>query len=94
MVANQQLPMLTEAEVNITDYQRCIGSLMYLMICTHSDIAYSVGVLSQHIACPGKTHMQAVKRIFRYLHGTSHYKLEFQSNDSTISSLKAFVDSD
>jgi len=94
MVANQQLPMLTEAEVNITDYQRCIGSLMYLMICTHSDIAYSVGVLSQHIACPGKTHMQAVKRIFRYLHGTSHYKLEFQSNDSTISLLKAFVDSD
>jgi len=67
---------------------------MYLMICTRSDIAYSVGVLSRHVACPGKTHMQAVKRIFRYLHGTSHYKLEFQSNDSTPSSLKAFVDSD
>ena len=94
IAANQQLPTLTEAEVDITDYQRCIRSLMYLMICTRPDIAYSVGVLSRHVACPGKTHMQAVKRIFRYLRGTSHYKLEFQSNDSTPSSLKAFVDSD
>jgi len=76
MAANQQLPTLTEAEVDITDYQRCIGSLMYLMICTRPDIAYSVGVLSRHVACPGKTHMQAVKRIFRYLRGTSHYKLD------------------
>jgi len=29
-----QLPILNEAEVDITEYQRCIGSLMYLMICT------------------------------------------------------------
>jgi len=43
MAANQQLPMLTEAEVNITDYQRYIGSLMYLMIYTCPDIVYSVG---------------------------------------------------
>ena len=34
------------------------------------------------------------KHIFHYLHGTSHYKLEFQSNNSTLSSLKAFIDSD
>jgi len=57
MVANQQLPMLTEAEVNITDYQRCIGSLMYLIIYTYPDIAYSVGILSRHVTYPGKTHM-------------------------------------
>jgi len=31
---NIQLPVLNEAEVDITEYQRCIGSLMYLMICT------------------------------------------------------------
>jgi len=38
--------------------------------------------------------MQAVKCIFCYLHGTSHYKLKFQSNDSTSLLLKAFVNSD
>ena len=63
------------------------------MICTHPDIAYSVGILSQHVACPGKTHMQAVKHNFRYLCRTSYYKLEFQSNDSTPSLLKAFLNS-
>jgi len=77
MVANLQLPMLIEAEINITEYQRCIGSLMYLMICTCPDIAYSVGVLSHHVACPGKTHMQAVKCVFQYLCRISHYGLEF-----------------
>ena len=64
------------------------------MICICPDIAYSVGVLSWHVTCPGNTHMQAVKCIFCYLHGTSHYKLKFQSNDSTSLLLKAFVNSD
>jgi len=77
MAANLQLPMLTEAEIDIMEYQRCIGSLMYLMIYTCPDIAYSVGVLSRHVACPGRTHMQAVKHVFRYLRRTSHYGLEF-----------------
>jgi len=89
-----QLPILNEAEVDITEYQRCIGSLMYLMICTRPDIAYSVGVLSHHVSCPGKAHMQAVKWIFRYLRGTSQYRLEYQSDDEMDSGLRVFVDSD
>jgi len=39
IAANLQLPMLTEAKIDITEYQRCIGSLMYLMICTYPNIA-------------------------------------------------------
>jgi len=64
MAANLQLPILTEAEINIIEYQRYIRSLMYLIICTCPDIAYSVGVLSRHVACLGRTHMQAVKHVF------------------------------
>ena len=89
-----QLLILNEAEVDITEYQRCIGSLMYLMICTRPDIAYSVGVLSRHVSCPRKAHMQAVKRIFRYLRGTSQYRLEYQSDDKVASGLQVFVDLD
>ena len=89
-----QLPVLNKAEVDITEYQRCIGSLMYLMICTRPDIAYSVGVLSRHVSCPGKAHMQAVKRVFRYLQGTSQYRLEYQSDDKVDIGLQVFVDSD
>jgi len=89
-----QLPILNEAEVDITEYQRYIGSLMYLMICTQPDITYSVGVLSRHISCPGKAHMQAVKQIFRYLRGTNQYRLEYQSDDKEASGIQVFVDSD
>jgi len=88
------LPILNETEVNITEYQRCIGSLMYLMICTQPDIAYSVGVLSCYVSCPGKAHVQAMKQIFRYLRGTSQYRLEYQSDDKVTSGLQVFVDSD
>jgi len=89
-----QLPNLTEPEVDITEYQRCIGSLMYLMVCTRPDIAYLVGVLSRHVACPGRIHMQAVKCVFRYLRGTSHYKLEFRAEDTLTGEPEVYVDSD
>ena len=94
MGMNLQLPLLTEPEVNVQDYQRYIGSLMYLMVCTRPDIAYSVGVLSRHVTCPGKPHLQAVKRVFRYLHSISHYKLEFRGNSFTGSPFISYVDSD
>ena len=49
MENNIQLPILNKAKIDITEYQRCIGSLMYLIICTRPDITYSVGVLSCHV---------------------------------------------
>jgi len=70
VAADQQLPTLTEAEVDITDYQRCIGSLMYPMICMCPDIAFQLVYSHAMSLC--------------YLRGTSHYKLEFQSNNSLI----------
>ena len=38
--------------------------------------------------------MQAVKQIFRYLQGTSQYRLKYQSDDKVTSGLQVFVDSD
>jgi len=57
IVNNIYLPVLSEAKIDVTEYQRCIGSLMYLMVCTWLDIAYLVGVLSRHIAIPGHAHI-------------------------------------
>lgn len=68
---NLQLPILTQPEVNIIEYQRSIGSLMYLMVCICLDIAYAIGVLSYYVVCPRKMHIQAVKCIFYYLYRTS-----------------------
>ena len=94
MASNTHLPVLSEAEINVTEYQRCIGSLMYLMVCTQPDIAYSVGVLSCHVAVPGHAHIQAIKWIFCYLHGTNEYKLEFHTKNSDKTSPIAYVNSD
>jgi hypothetical protein len=51
-------------------YQQMLGCLMYAMVCTRADLAYSVGALSQHSAAPGPEHLSAIKRVFRYLAGT------------------------
>jgi len=75
MESGLSLPVLTEPEVDVTIYQQLIGSLMYAMVCTRPDISYAVGVVARHITAPGHIHMKAVKHIYRYLRGTSDYKL-------------------
>ncbi|GJR12409.1 retrovirus-related pol polyprotein from transposon TNT 1-94 [Tanacetum coccineum] len=52
-------------------YASAVGSLMYVMVCTRPDIAHAMSVVSRYMAHPGKEHWNAVKRIFRYLKGTS-----------------------
>ena len=51
-------------------YSSAIGSLMYAMICTRSDIAHAVGVVSRYMSNLGKKHWEAVKGIMHYLNGT------------------------
>jgi len=46
------------------------------------------------MTCPGRTYMQAVKCVFQYLHGTSHYGLKFQANDLNDILPIVYVDSD
>jgi hypothetical protein len=68
-----------EAEVMArVPYANAVGSLMYAMICTRPDIAHAVGVLSRYMSNPGKEHWTAIKRVFRYLRGTSKLSLCFE----------------
>jgi len=52
-------------------YSSTVGSLMYVMICTRTDIAYTVGVVIWFLTNPLKENWLAVKWILRYLRGTS-----------------------
>jgi hypothetical protein len=56
-------------------YISVIGSLIYAMMCTCPDICYVVGLISRYQSNPGQKHWMAVKRILRYLKGTSNYIL-------------------
>jgi hypothetical protein len=51
---------------------------MYAMVCTRPYIAHAVGVLSRYMSKPGKEHWTTVKRVFRYLRGTTNYGLCYQ----------------
>jgi len=68
-----------------------IGSLIYLTG-TRPDIMHVVGIVGRFQANPKESHLQAVKRIFKYLQGTQNYGLWYPRGiDLT---LHAYTDAD
>ncbi|CAI7812201.1 unnamed protein product, partial [Closterium sp. NIES-53] len=53
-------------------YPELVGCLMYLMTCTRPDLAYPLSILAFYVAHGrhGKEHMDAAKRVLRYLCST------------------------
>lgn len=67
---------LVKSENELSDfdanrYQSAVGSLLYLSTKTRPDIAFAVNNVARFCASPSQQHWTAVKRIFRYLKGTS-----------------------
>jgi len=71
------ISILSKPKFDITTYQQLIGSLIYVIVCIHSDISYTVGIVAYHIAVSCHVHIKTVKYIFHYLHGTLDYKLTY-----------------
>lgn len=79
-----------EAKVNFP-YRQAVGSLLYLAIGTRPDISFAVGYVSRFMEHPSKTHVTAIKRILRYLKGTSDYGILLTN---TPNNLKFYIYSD
>ena len=62
---------------DISEYQRIIGSLIYAVTGTRPDLAHTVTLLSQFSSAPNQVHLQAAKRVLRYLRGTTHWDLHY-----------------
>ncbi|GKB04326.1 hypothetical protein Tco_0832469 [Tanacetum coccineum] len=60
--------------VDSTKYRGMIGSLLYLMK-SRPDIMFSVCLCVRFQEAPKTSHLETVKRIFRYLKGTTHLGL-------------------
>ena len=69
-----------------------VGSLIYAAMATRPDIAQAVGTVSKFNSKPSEAHFTAVKRIFRYLRGTSDLTLRYQRQED--GSLVGYSDAD
>ncbi|OMO62984.1 Integrase, catalytic core [Corchorus capsularis] len=74
-----------------SQYHIIVGALQYLTF-TRPDITYVVQQVCQYMHAPRDVHFQAVKRILRYLKGTSSCGIHFLPCHS--SSLVCYVDAD
>eukprot|EP00253_Pinus_taeda_P027311 PITA_27311 len=91
-------PMVTGCTLNSNDestvvhqptYRSMIGSLLYLTG-TQPDIVHAVGIVGRVQANPKESHLQAVKRIFKYLQGTHNFGLWYHRD--TDLTLHAYID--
>ncbi|GKE51808.1 retrovirus-related pol polyprotein from transposon TNT 1-94 [Tanacetum coccineum] len=78
-------------QVDATLYRCMIGSLMYLTA-SRPDLNYDVCLCARYQAKPTEKHLQAVKRIFRYLNGTINMGLWYSKD--TDMSLTTYADAD
>ncbi|GJS32449.1 putative ribonuclease H-like domain-containing protein [Tanacetum coccineum] len=78
-------------DVDVHLYRSMIGSLMYLTS-SRPDIMFSVCACSRFQVQPKVSHLNAVKRIFRYLKGQPKLGLWYPKDSPLI--LEAFLDSD
>ncbi|CAJ2660445.1 unnamed protein product [Trifolium pratense] len=81
------------SNVNSTLYKQMVGSLRYACN-SRSVICHSVGIVSRFMQTPKLSHMQAVKRIMRYLQGTMEYGVLYPNSDGKKGKLIGYSDSD
>jgi hypothetical protein len=82
-----------EDKVDVTLVQQLVGCLQYLANGTRPDIAQAVQMIAHFTLDPGSTHLQAIKRVFRYLTGTKHLGLVYRGGPQALQ-LEAFADAD
>lgn len=69
-----------------------MGGLRYL-VHTRPDIAFPVGIVSRYMEQPTTMHLNAVKRILRYVKGTVEFGLVYTKNGGN-NILTGYSDSD
>ena len=79
------------ADVDQKLYRSMIGILLYLTT-SRPDIMLVVGLVERYQVAPKQNHILAVKRILRYLQGTTQYGLWYPKGERF--TLTAYTDAD
>ncbi|GJZ70371.1 putative ribonuclease H-like domain-containing protein [Tanacetum coccineum] len=82
---------LSGTPVDQTKYRSMIGSLMYLTA-SRPDLVFAVCMCARYQSRPTKKHLEAVKRVFRYLQGSINMGLWYPKD--TAMALTAYADAD
>ncbi|GJV38640.1 retrovirus-related pol polyprotein from transposon TNT 1-94 [Tanacetum coccineum] len=77
--------------VDQTRFRSMVGSLMYLTA-SRPDLVFVVCMCARYQASPTKKHLEALKRVFRYLKGTINWGLWYPKD--TAMALTAYADAD
>ncbi|GKA40608.1 retrovirus-related pol polyprotein from transposon TNT 1-94 [Tanacetum coccineum] len=77
--------------VDQTRFRSMLGSLMYLTA-SRPDLVFVVCMCARYQASPTKKHLEALKRVFRYLRGTINWVLWYPKD--TAMALSAYADAD
>ena len=72
-------------QVDKKKYREIVGSLIYLMTCTRSDIGRVVSKLSQRLSRPTLEDLVAAKHVLTYLKRSKEYELCFKKYDAELS---------
>jgi hypothetical protein len=76
-------------------YPQIIGKLMYAMVGTRPDLAYTLSVLGRFAAALDTYHMALAKRTLVYVKVTINYRLHYKrESGSATPTLMGYVDSD
>ena len=74
-----------------TKYRSLVGALQYLTL-TRRDIAFAVNKVCQFLHAPTTVHWSAVKRILRYVKGTTNLGLQIRRSRTML--VSSFSDAD
>ncbi|GKF53594.1 hypothetical protein Tco_0160504 [Tanacetum coccineum] len=77
--------------VDHTRFRSMVGSLMYLTA-SRPDLVFAICMCARYQASPTKKHIEALKRVFRYLKGTINWGLWYLKY--TAIALTAYADVD
>ena len=88
-----QSPLTTAEHTIMCDKPYCeaIGTLNWVALATHPDIAFAVATVARFTANPGSAHWEAIKQIYHYLAGICDLWLTYGETKRT---LKGYADAD
>ena len=75
-------------------YRELTGCLQFLAHWSRPDLSHACAQLARFAENPGTLHLQAAKRVLRYLKGTANYKLHYPRASTSRPFLWGSVDSD